>query len=224
MYLLLFIILILLMIMAQTLVSNAYARYRHIQSLKGYTGEMIANLILERNALKGVDVYVSEGGRMSDHYDSKLKRICLSNDVYYGNSIASIAIAAHECGHALQDNENYGLIAWRNTILPFVNISAQAGWIILLLGFLSSTGKMMDLAMILLVFSTLFQVITLPLEINASKRAMAQLKAHCMILEEERTEIDNMLKAASFTYVAALISSISYIIRFISMKIHQRQS
>lgn len=209
--------------MAQTLVSNAYARYRHIQSLKGYTGEMIAHLILVRNALEGVDVYVSNEGHMSNHYDSKLKRVCLSNDVYYGSSIASIAIAAHECGHALQDNENYGLIVWRNTILPYVNISAQAGWIILLLGFISNTGKMMDLALLLLVFATLFQVITLPLEINASKRALAQLKEHCLILEEERTEVDNMLKATSFTYVAALISGISYLIRIISLKIRRRK-
>lgn len=213
MYLFLYIIPILLMIMAQTMVTNAYSRYRNIQSMKGYTGEMVARMILEKNAVYGADVCLSEGGRMSDYYDPKLKRVCLSNDVYYGNSIASIAIAAHECGHALQDADNYGLIVWRNTVLPYVNISSQAGWVILLLGFVSNSSKLLYISLILLVFATIFQILTLPIEINASKRALAQLNAFSIIIEEEHTEVENMLKAAAFTYIASLVAGISYIVR-----------
>ena len=215
MYMILYIVPILLMIMAQTMVSNAYHRYRNIKSLKGYTGEMIAHLILDRNQVYDVDVCVFDGQRLSDHYDPKLKRVCLSNEVYYGNSILSIAVAAHESSHALQDAQNYGLIGLRNTILPYVNFSSQVGWVFLLLGFISNSTKFIYIALFLLVFATSFQIITLPIELDASKRALDQLCSNCMILDEEKLEVKNMLNAAAFTYVAALVSGISYILRII---------
>lgn len=213
MYYLLYIVPILLMIMAQNMVSNAYHRYKNIVSKKGYTGEMIANLILERNRVEGVDVCIHDGGQLSDFYDPKLKRICLSNDVYYGNSILSISVAAHESGHALQDAENYGFIVIRNKLLPYVNITSQTGWIILLLGFMSNSTSFVNLALFLLIITTAFQIITLPIEFNASKRALSQLTSNAMIMDEEYMEVKNMLNAAAFTYVASLVSGIAFILR-----------
>lgn len=215
MYLFLYIVPLLLMIMAQSMVTNAYHRYRQIQSMKGYTGEMVAHLILDRNNVYGVDVCVTDKGQLSDFYDPKLKRVCLSSEVYYGNSIASIAIAAHECGHALQDSENYSLISIRNKILPYVNISSNVGWVILLLGFMSNSKNFIYLALGLLIFATLFQVLTLPIELDASKRALQQLTYNAMVYEEETLEVKNMLKAAAFTYIAALISAVAYIFRIL---------
>ena len=213
MYLFLYLVPVLLVLMAQTMVSNAYQRYRQITCLKGYTGEMVAHLSLERNQISDVDVCVNDRGQLSDFYDPKLKRVCLSNEVYYGNSIASIAIAAHECGHALQDANNYGLIVFRNKILPYVNISSNIGWGILALGFISNSVNFIYIALYLLMFATIFQVVTLPIEINASNRALRQLCDHCMIYDSEVLEVKNMLKAAAFTYVAALVSSLAYILR-----------
>lgn len=195
------------------MVSNAYHRYRQITCMKGYTGEMVAHLILERNQISDVDVCVNDRGHMSDFYDPKLKRVCLSNEVYYGNSIASVAIAAHECGHALQDANDYGFIVLRNKLLPYVNISSNLGWGILMLGFFSNSVRFVNAALILLLFATLFQVITLPIEINASNRALQQLTMYGMIYDEEILEVKNMLKAAAFTYVAALVSTLAYILR-----------
>ena len=207
MYLFLYIVPVFLMITAQSMVTSAYHRYRQIRSIKGYTGEMIAHLILDRNNVSDVDVCVNDRGQLSDFYDPKLKRVCLSSEVYYGNSIASIAIAAHECGHALQDAENFGL--------PYVNISSNVGWAILVLGFISNSINFVNIALCLLILATLFQVLTLPIELDASKRALQQLTYNAMILEEEKLEVKNMLKAAAFTYVAALIAALAYIFRII---------
>ena len=224
MYLFLYIVPVFLMITAQSMVTSAYHRYRQIRSIKGYTGEMIAHLILDRNNVSDVDVCVNDRGQLSDFYDPKLKRVCLSSEVYYGNSIASIAIAAHECGHALQDAENFGLIAIRNKILPYVNISSNVGWAILVLGFISNSINFVNIALCLLIFATLFQVLTLPIELDASKRALQQLTYNAMILEEEKLEVKNMLKAAAFTYVAALIAALAYIFRIILIFGNNRRS
>lgn len=215
MYLLLFIIPILLVIMAQTLVNSSYSKYLNICSKKGYSGEMVARILLERSHLNEVDISLSDRGRMSDYYDPRLKTIRLSNDVYYGNSVSSVAIAAHEVGHAIQDAENYGFLSLRNILLPYVNLISQFGWISLIFGILFARSNFIDAGIILLVIMATFQIITLPIEFNASNRAIKLLSDNRIIVDEEREAVGNMLRAASFTYIAALVSSIVYILRLI---------
>lgn len=217
MYLLLYIIPILLVIMAQTLVNSAYSRYLNIASRKGYTGEMVARILLDKNQLNEVDIRLSERGKMSDHYDTRLKSVRLSNEVYYGSSISSVAIAAHEVGHAIQDAENYGFLNIRNFLLPYVNFSSQFGWLAILIGFLTSSSSFLNVGLVLLVVMAIFQVVTLPIEINASTRALKLLERNNIILEEEQEGVSNMLRAAAFTYVASLASSIMFIMRIFMM-------
>ena len=217
MYLLLYIVPVLLVIMAQTMVNSAYSRYSSISSKKGFTGEMVARMLLERHHLSDVDIGVSQRGKMSDFYDPRLKSVRLSNEVYYGNSISSIAIAAHEVGHAIQDAENYGFLSIRNILLPYVNISSQFGWIAIVLGFITNSNSFMNIGLILLIVMALFQVVTLPIEINASSRALKLLTENNIIFEDEQEGIGNMLRAAAFTYIASLASSILYILRIVLM-------
>lgn len=214
-YMLLYIIPILLVIMAQTLVNSSYSKYLNIISSKGYSGEMVARILLKRNHLDEVDIALSGGGIMSDFYDPRLKTVRLSNDVYYGNSISSIAIAAHEVGHAIQDAENYGCLSLRNRMLPYVNISSQLGWVAIIFGLLFSLSSFTNIGIILLIGMALFQIITLPIEINASNRAIKLLCENNIIMEEEKEEVGNMLRAATFTYIASLASSITNIIRLL---------
>lgn len=215
MYLLLYFIPILLVIMAQTLVNSSYSKYLNIYCKKGYSGEMVARILLERYHLDEVDIGLSERGRMSDYYDPRLKTVRLSNDVYYGNSISSIAIAAHEVGHAIQDAENYGFLSMRNRLLPYVNISSQLGWIAIIFGFVFASPSFINIGIVLLVSMAAFQIITLPIELNASSRAIKLLCENNIIEEEEKEGVGNMLRAAAFTYIASLASSIAYIIRLI---------
>ncbi len=217
MYLLLYIIPILLIIMAQTMVNSAYSRYLTITCKKGYTGEMVARMLLDRNQLSEVDIRLSEKGKMSDYYDPRLKSVRLSNEVYYGSSISSIAIAAHEVGHAIQDAQHYGFLSLRNILLPYVNISSQFGWLAIIIGFFTNSSSFLNIGLVLLVVMSLFQVITLPIEINASTRAIKLLEANNIIVEEEQEGVSNMLRAAAFTYIASLASSVMFIMRIVMM-------
>ncbi|NBK97692.1 MAG: zinc metallopeptidase [Erysipelotrichia bacterium] len=215
MYLLLFIIPILFVIMAQTLVNSSYSKYLNMLSKKGYSGEMVARILLERKRLDEVDVSLSDRGRMSDYYDPRLKSVRLSNDVYYGNSISSVAIAAHEVGHALQDADNYGFLSVRNRMLPYVSFASQFGWISIIFGILFTASSFINLGIIMLIVMALFQIITLPIELNASNRALRMLCENNIIVDEEQEAVENMLRAAAFTYIASLVSSIAYILRLI---------
>ena len=130
-----------LVMFSQIKVQGAYARYRQVMTLRGYTGAQVARRILDDHGLQHVQVEPSPGGALSDHYDPKANVVRLSEDIYANSSIASVAVAAHECGHAIQHAENYGFIALRNSILPFAMVSSQLSWLVLILGLLfSSTG------------------------------------------------------------------------------------
>ena len=130
-----------LVMFSQIKVQGAYARYRQVMTLRGYTGAQVARRILDDHGLQHVQVEPSPGGALSDHYDPKANVVRLSEDIYANSSIASVAVAAHECGHAIQHAENYGFIALRNSILPFAMMSSQLSWLVLILGLLfSSTG------------------------------------------------------------------------------------
>lgn len=212
-YILYFAAIVVVMI-AQMKVNNAYRHYKNIRNERGLTGAQVARQILNSNGLQDVALDHAQGV-LQDHYDPRAKVVRLSNDVYHGNSIASIAVAAHECGHAIQHAQNYGFIAIRNSILPFCSISSNLAWPILLIGLIFSFEPLVYAGILLLTVVLVFQIVTLPVEFNASSRALNIMTENGMIYEEERADVKSMLSAAAMTYVAAVISSALQILRFL---------
>lgn len=206
---------ILLAVIAQGWLSSTYSKYRAVANARGLSGAECARHILHRNGLDHIRVEMSRGGTLSDHYDPRAGVIRLSADIYQGTSIASLSVAAHECGHAIQHKENYAPLKIRDTMVPVVNLANQIGWVALFLGLVlfyrSSTLLMVGGIMLLVVLA--FQLITLPVELNASSRALKILRADGMIMEQECPMASTMLKAAAFTYVASVLSTLLQILR-----------
>lgn len=206
---------IIIVVIAQSMVQNAYQKYRNIKNAKGLTGATVARSILDHNGLQDVRIEVSNRGILSDYFDPVHKVVCLSNDIYYNTSIASISVAAHECGHAIQHKEKYGFISLRNRLLPIANIASRLGWFVILLGFLlfSQTSILLNIGILLLLVVAVFQLVTLPLEFNASSRGIQQLGDYGYIVDEEKPYVKAMLRAAAFTYVASLVATLANILR-----------
>ena len=207
---------------SQFKVTNAYNRYKKIENGKRITGAQVARQILDLNGLGYVKVENVQGV-LKDHYDPSAKVVRLSDDIYYDTSIASIAVAAHECGHAIQHAENYGFIAMRNSILPITSISSNLAWPLLMVGLMFSIEPLVYFGIILLTVVMIFQVITLPIEINASSRAMTILNDQNMIEMDEKNDVKNMLSAAAFTYIATVIASALQILRLLLIANRRRR-
>lgn len=205
-------------LIAQTKMQSAYNRYRRIDSQRGYTGAQVARRILDANGLKDVEVLVSNGGMLSDHYNPSMRTVNLSNDIYYKSTIASVAVAAHEVGHAIQHKEGYGAIAVRNKLLPVANLASQLGWGVLFIGFFLSIPMFINFGIGALCIIAIFQLVTLPIEFNASSRALVQLESMEILSSDEKGEAKSMLNAAALTYVAALLSTISQILRMLILR------
>lgn len=207
-------------LIAQAKVKSAYERYARVLSHRGYTGAEVARRILDANGLRQVRIEEANGF-LSDHYDPKAAVVRLSPGVYRGNSIASVAIAAHEVGHAIQHAENYGFIAVRNMLLPAAIAGQHVVFILFFVGmFLGSFvgGFMMDIAILLYFAVVLFQAVTLPVEFDASKRAKLQLVDMGFIDDQELNGVRSMLSAAAMTYVAALATAIAQLIRLLLIR------
>lgn len=213
----LYILAFIIVMVAQAKVQGAYAKYKEIRNARNLTGAQVAREILDRNGLQDVLVEVSNNGVLSDHYDPTKKIVRLSSDIYYNTSIASISVAAHEVGHAIQHKEHYGAIALRNKLLPAANIASQLGWLSLIIGLMliNSMPYLFYMGIAMLIVIALFQLVTLPVEINASTRAVKLLGSYDMIYPEEKPYVENMLRAAAFTYIAALLATLANILRFI---------
>ena len=201
---------------AQAFISGKYASTRRIRTNKGMTGASIARKILDSNGLSNVTVR-EVSGELSDHYDPRSKTINLSSDIYNGSSIASASVASHECGHAIQDKEGYLFLKIRSSIVPLVNFSSYAGYLAILIGLIFT---LMDLLFIGIVFEVVilaFQIITLPVEFNASHRALVQLKQLDIVDSSEHSKCRGMLIAAALTYVASVATTILQILRYVLM-------
>jgi len=168
-----FISLIITMIV-QAFVSSSYSKYSKIKNNRNITGAEAARYILDKNGLNNVYV-VETGGYLTDHYDPTKKVIKLSSNVYREASIGAVAVACHECGHAIQDKENYKFMRIRSSLVPIVNFSSYAGYFAIMFGLLFSSQNLIWLGILTEVIILLFQVVTLPVEINASKRALREL-------------------------------------------------
>ena len=208
---------------SQILLNSKYSKYKKILSKKGLTGEEVAKRILSKNDLTNIRI-ACISGNLSDNYNDSAKTVSLSEDIYRGTSIASISVAAHECGHAIQYKNNYLPIRIRNFLVPFVNFGNKIGYIILVLGFFLSIFDLEIIGIALISIAVIFQIITLPCEFNASKRGKNELIELGIIEEDEIKGVKSMLKAAAFTYIASLLSSILEIIRlFLNAKNDRRK-
>ena len=210
-YDILIIIGLIITLIAQIVVSSSYSKYKKVLNSKDLTGYEIARKILDKNGLNGLMILETKGN-LSDHYDPSRKVIKLSTDIYHGSSIASAAVAAHECGHAIQDKDNYKPMRIRSKIVPTVNICTKLGYIAIVIGSIFSY-QLIELGILLLATILVFQLITLPVEFNASNRAIKNLETLSLIESNEKTKAKKMLSAAAFTYVAALLTSLLEILR-----------
>lgn len=209
-----------LVVWSQKKVRGKYEQYSRVATSSQYTGQDVARLILKRKGIYDVQVEMGQG-LLSDHYDPKAKIVRLSPDIYSKSSIASVSIAAHEVGHAIQHAENYGGIALRNTILPAAIISGHLAWAVIMIG-LFTFPVIFYLGIAMLGVIALFQTVTLPVEFNASSRAMSLLSDMNILNSEEQSYAKDMLSAAAFTYVAALIASLAQILRLLLLRDRRR--
>lgn len=199
---------------AQMRVSSAFNRYSQLRTGGGLTGADAARLILDRNGLTDVAVELTEG-RLSDHYDPRAGVIRLSREVYYNATVAAVGVAAHECGHAVQHAEGYFPLKVRSAIIPMTQIGSNLAFPLFLLGMLFSYPPLMDAGILLFALVAVFQLVTLPVEYNASSRAVATLSGSGMVSAEEERGVRKVLSAAALTYVAALATALANLLRLI---------
>lgn len=203
-----------IVLVAQAFVSGCYNKYSKIRNIKGITGGEVARDVLDNNGLGDVDV-VETGGNLTDHYDPKRKVVRLSRSVYHGDSIASVAVACHECGHAIQDKNGYLFMRIRSSLVPVVNISSYAGYFAIMFGILASSFNLIWTGIILEMVILLFQIITLPVEFDASRRVLVELEKYNFLNSDELEQGKVMLTSAALTYVAGVASTLLQILRLI---------
>lgn len=198
--------------LAQLFITLSYSKYRRVPITKKMTGLETARAILDANGLMDVKINLVTGN-LTDHYDPRNKTVNLSRDIYEGYSVASVSVAAHECGHAIQDKENYIFLKIRASLVPLVNFSSKFGYIVVLLGILLNILDLAKFGLILLLAILIFQLVTLPVEFNASRRAGKQLSNLNILMPDEKSDSKKMLIAAAFTYVASLAATLIEILR-----------
>lgn len=210
----LILLIIIIPLLAQLKISLNYKRYSNVANDNNKNGYDIAREILNRNNLDYIDV-VEVAGDLTDHYDSKNQVVRLSSAIFHGSSVSSTAIAAHECGHAIQDKEGYQPMQLRAKIYPVVNIATSLSYWIILIGFLFQLINLVYIGIILTCFGLIFQLITLPVEFDASKRAKEILLSYNLVNSNEIKGVKRVLSAAAMTYVAGVLASAIQILRLI---------
>lgn len=215
---------VIITVIAQSRVNRAYGNYSQVADLKGITGAEAARRILDANGLADVPVEMT-GGYLSDHYDPRSRTMRLSGNVYNDPSLASIAIAAHEAGHAIQHSEKYALLSIRNAIAVPVSVISHMSWPLLIIGivaiqmgYLVQGNWLFNIGIIAFVAVVVFHLVTLPVELNASKRAIDQLRSCGIIFEEEAVPARKVLSAAALTYVAALATAVLNLLRLLLIR------
>ena len=210
----LYLLALIIPLIAQIYINICHDKYRRIENKNKLTGFDVARKILDSNGLK--DIYVVETkGNLTDHYDPRRKTVKLSSEVFHGDSIVSMAVAAHECGHAIQDKEGYFFMRIRSFIFPIVSFGTKIAYVILLIGLIADMMNLVWAGILLVGLGLIFQIITLPVEINASKRALVELENKMGALNEDLSGTKSMLTAAALTYVAGVLSSALEILRLV---------
>lgn len=201
---------------AQIKINSSYNTYKKKDNSKKLSGQEVARKILDENGLPNIHV-VEVKGTLTDHYDPTNKVVRLSTDVFHGESVASLSIAAHECGHAIQDKEGYSLFRLRSTIVPIVNFVSYAGYFVSLLSLFFGAMTYLKAGIFMLVATLIFQLVTLPVEFDASERAKKEVSRLSLSNEKEDEEVKDVLFAAALTYVAGLVNTVLNILRFVIM-------
>jgi len=209
-------------LLAQIFVNSSYNKYKQRGNNRGINGREVARKILDANGLSEVEV-VEVAGTLTDHYDPSKKTVNLSTDIYKDSSIASIAVAAHECGHAIQDKVGYTFLRIRHKLVPTVNLCSKIGYLVIAISFLFGAYEFAMIGLILLGAILFFQLVTLPVEFNASKRAMEQLKVLNLADDIGQNGVKSMLSAAAMTYVASLASTLLQLLRIFIIIMSKRR-
>jgi Zn-dependent membrane protease YugP len=207
---------------AQYQVKTVYVKYSKILAKSGLSGKEVAEELLRQNNLVNIKIEPIEGS-LSDHYDPRQKKLGLSKEIYYGKSLAAQGIVAHEIGHALQDAEKYFPLALRSNLVPVTNIGSRMAIPLFLIGFLFTIPGLMDIGIIAFSLAVLFQVVTLPVEFNASNKAVGLLvKADIVSDTEEISAVKKVLNAAALTYLAAAAVAVMQLLRLIVLRNRRR--
>lgn len=214
MYIVYFIIIMLLPIYAQMKVKSTYKKFAQVPAEKGMTGAQVARYILDQHGLTDVRVVPTQGF-LADHYNPATKTVALSEDNYHTSSLAGTAVAAHEVGHAIQHAEAYSFLTLRAKLVPVANISSNMSWIFVMIGIFASSSGFLLLGIVLLLAGVIFQVVTLPVEFDASKRAMNEVVSLGIINNNEERSAKKVLNAAAMTYVAAASVAIMELLRLV---------
>lgn len=199
---------------ASIYVNAMYSKYKKVNNQRGLTGFDVARSILDKHGLSNV-LILETSGNLSDHYDPSKKVVKLSHDIYHGKTIAAVAVAAHECGHAIQDKEKYAFLKFRAAIFPFVNLSSKLGYFAILFGIIFSLADLIWLGIAFEIVILLFQLVTLPVEFNASNRALTIIETEGMVTNDEHNGAKKMLTSAALTYVASVLAALFEIFRLV---------
>ena len=211
---LLLVIGMLLSLAASSRLKRTFATYSRIRSSSGMTGAQAASRILNSRGLYDVQVF-PVSGNLTDHYDPRTRRVCLSQASYNQTSLAAVGVAAHECGHAVQHAENYGPLNLRSSLVPVANLGSTLAWPLFLIGLIFSMRPLLTAGIVLFSAAVLFQLVTLPVEYNASDRALRLLTETGILGSDEVRGSRKVLSAAALTYVAALAGSVLQLLRLI---------
>lgn len=209
-------------LIAQLGINGTYKKYKKVENEKRITGQEVARKILDENGLTNVHV-VEVKGELSDHYDPSAQVVRLSTDIYHGETVAAMAVAAHECGHAIQDKVDYKFMKIRSSLVPFVNLVSYLGYFAVIVSLIAGITGYLMIGILIILATLVFQLVTLPVEFDASKRALKELEKYQITSENEINGATTMLKAAAFTYVASVISSIMSLLRLVIMLLNNRK-
>lgn len=211
-----------LVMYAQHKVTSTFAKYDQLETLNQVSGRQAAQTLLQASNVHNVAIE-HVAGRLTDHYDSRNKVLRLSDATDQSTSIAAVAVAAHECGHALQDAENYGFLRLRNAFVPVAQIGSSLAMPLMLFGFFLNLFSLIWVGIIAFSMALIFQIITLPVEFDASKRALAIMETYRLVEPEEVPAAKKVLNAAAMTYVASTINSALTLLRFFLMANSRRR-
>ena len=207
--------------LAQFFITVNYSKYKKVSATSNKRGFEVAREILDKHGLRNVRVE-QVAGNLTDHYDPSNKVVRLSDDIYADSSIASVSVAAHECGHAIQDKVGYTPMRIRSKLVPVVNFSTKIGYLVIMIGLAAGLLKIALIGIILLLSMLVFQLVTLPVEFDASRRGKQELDELHILSSSEQKGSARMLRAAAFTYVASVLSTLLQIFRLVLMAMARR--
>lgn len=206
---------------AQAYIKLNYNKYKQVGVKSNKSGFDVAREILDKNGLSKVLILETQG-ELTDHYDPSKKVVKLSHDIYNGRTIAAVSVASHECGHAIQDKNGYTFLRFRNSIVPVVNLASKLGYVAIMVGVFASLMNLIWIGIAMEGAILLFQLVTLPVEFNASSRALKLIKEYGIVTDDEHTGAKKMLTSAALTYVAGVLSAITEILRLVLMYTRKR--